>query len=263
MIKKAVFLLFLFLSPFQLHAATLSTEPLQNLHFKVLETVKHSQEIPDHLKSKTIKIWNQLVQNGVVEVSGRDKDIRPYFVTLQAVIEHVLSCELQREIKSLDGIIHTPLPATPLCTAGEISRGLVDASIENDFHRLFTVKLRSTTIRDFLYQGGHLQIVYPSGGLAKRATVQQVLYKQELLNYPDRLLDQPLSCDSIPENLIGATYLFKTQAGQTFAFAIKMTQANDPKEKGNFGLWFGPLEIEAIKNRVDAVLSFIEQNRQS
>lgn len=65
-----------------------------------------------------------------MEIEGTDQDVRPYFVALQGVIEHVLSCELQNEIRSLLGIIHTPMPATPLCSQGEVSRDLLDSVIE-------------------------------------------------------------------------------------------------------------------------------------
>ena len=54
--------------------------------------------------------------------------------------------------------------------------------------------------------------------------------------------------------------LFTDKEGQSFAFGIKMTQAKDPKEVANFGLWFGSMQNEAVKKRVGAVLDFIEQN---
>ncbi len=239
------------------------------LSTSVLNTIAHSEDTPGlkaeefHvLKNDISKLWNTLVQQGIVEISGTDKDVRPYFVALQAIVEHVLSYELRKSdrIKSLKGMIHTPLPATPLCSTGEISNELVDHSIENDPKRLFTVKARTTIIRDLLFQGGYLYIVYPKDGMAKRTEIQQSIYRQELLNYPDHLFDKPLNCPSIPDELIGATYLFKDQRGHTFAFAIKMTQAKDPKETGNFALWFGSLQHEEVARRVNKVLSFIKQN---
>jgi hypothetical protein len=236
------------------------------LNAKVLDTITHSEDIPGLkaeefgiLKEDISKTWKTLIQKGVLEISGADKDVRPYFVALQGVIEHVLSCELQNDIKSLKGIIHTPMPATPLCSKGEVSSDLVDPAIENDQKRLFTVKARTTIVRDFLHQGGYLYIIYPKDGMAKRTDIQQSIYQQELHNYPN-LLDKPLNCSSIPDELIGATYIFTDQQGHTYAFAIKMTQAKDPKENGNFGLWFGSLQNTQVSQRVNAVLNFIEQN---
>lgn len=258
------------LTAFGLYASEKSenTDQLtQKLNTRVLDTIVHSEDVPGLkaeefglLKADISKTWKTLVQNGVLEIEGTDKDVRPYFVALQGVIEHVLSCELQNEVQSLKGIIHTPMPATPLCSKGEVSRDLVDPTIENDSKRLFTVKARTTIIRDFLHQGGYLYVIYPKDGMTKRTDIQQSIYQQELHNYPNHLLDKPLHCSSIPDELIGATYIFTDRKGNTFAFAIKMTQAKDPKESGNFGLWFGSLQNKEVSRRVDSVLNFIEQN---
>ncbi len=171
-----------------------------------------------------------------------------------------VASELKKEVKALKGIIHTPMPATPLCTTGEISRELVDPSIEIDPTRLFTVKARTTIIRDYLFKGGDLYIIYPKDGLKKRTEEQQKIYQQELANYPNNLYDVPLNCEHIPTDLIGATYLFQDQSGKTFVFAIKMTQAKDPKETGNFGLWFGPIDHLSIQERIKAISSYMTQN---
>src|SRR5690606_21668156 len=160
-----------------------------------------------------------------LEVSGTDKDVRPCFVALQAIVEHVLASALQKEVVSLKGVIHTPMPATPLCTIGKISKELVNPSIENDPARIFTVKARTTIIRDYLFKGGDLYIVYPKNGFKKRTEEQQKVYQQELASYPTHLFDVPLNCEDIPTDLIGATYLFQDRSGKTFIFAIKMTQA--------------------------------------
>lgn len=240
---------------------------LKVLHNKILNTIKYSQDIPGlkseefaALKNKITTTWNSLIREERLESTGPDKDIRPSFVALQAIIENVLASELDKEIKSLRGIIHTPMPATPLCTAGDISKELIDPSIEIDPLRLFTVKARATIVRDYLFKGGNLYIAYPKDGLNKRNKEQQQIYLQELSNYPSQLFDVPLNCQKIPAHLIGATYLFQDQSGKTFVFAIKMTQANDPKDVGNFGLWFGPLDHPPIQERIKAVSDFIDQN---
>lgn len=222
------------------------------INSKILEVVNGSEDIS--------RLFETLAQDGVVEVNGTDKDVRPPFVTLQGVIEHVLATELQNEVRSLKGVIHTPMPATPLCTKGEISRELVDPSIENDPARLFTVKARTTILRDYLFKGGDLYVVYPKEGLAQRTEEQRAKYLEELMNHPTHLFDTPLDCDQIPNDLIGATYLFEDRLGNKYVFAIKMTQAKDPQDMGNFGLWFGPIDHPAIQKRLEAVSTFLEQN---
>lgn len=240
------------------------------IHSKVSETIEFSTAIPglkpeelSALRNEISKTWDTLVKNGVLEVSGTDKDVRPYFVALQGIVEHVLASELRNEVTALRGVIHTPMPATPLCTAGDISKELVDPSIEIDPARLFTVKARTTIIRDYLVKGGNLYVIYPKDGFNKRTEEQQKIYQQELKNYPAHLFDVPLNCENIPVDLIGATYLFQDRSGRTFVFAIKMTQAKDPKDIGNFGLWFGPINHTSIQERVKTISSYMEQNGSS
>lgn len=88
-------------------------------------------------------------------------------------------------------------------------------------------------------------------------------FLQELIHFPTHLFDIPLNCESIPPDLIGATYLFQDQSGKTYVFAIKMTQAKDPKAMGSFGLWFGSIDMPSIQGRVKAVSSYLEQNESN
>ncbi|MFA6915359.1 MAG: hypothetical protein WC222_03100 [Parachlamydiales bacterium] len=223
---------------------------IQNIHSRVIETIKHSDSVPglkseefNTLKAGLLERWNALIEKGVFEITASDQEVRPYFVALQGIVEHVLSNELGNSVRSLTGVIHTPMPATPLCTKGNVSEELVDSSIEKDPLRLFTVKARTTIIRDYLFHGGDLYVVYPKEGLTKRTAIQQQIYKNELNTYPSHLFDRPLDCECIDNDLIGASYLFKTSDGKLFAFAIKIPQANSPQELGCFGLWFGEFEI--------------------
>lgn len=237
---------------------------IQHLHSKVLDTIENVPALPGikpeqltALKTNLAHQWNELVEKGVLEVNGTDKEIRPYFGMIQSAVELVLASELEHEVCTVNGFIHTPMPATPLCTTGEISPELVDPSMEKDPLRLFTVKARATTLRELLSHGATLHIVYPQGGLQKRTAAQQEIYLNELNNYPDNLIDFPINCEAIDPDLIGATYLFTDADGQKYIFAIAMTQANDPREEGHFGLWFGRLENPLIFKHVSAVKKFI------
>lgn len=81
-----------------------SQSPLLHvLDTKVLEAIQYSSDIPgltseefSTLKTEIIKIRDTLLKDGVLEISGTDKDIRPYFVALQGTVEHVLAAELQK-----------------------------------------------------------------------------------------------------------------------------------------------------------------------
>jgi hypothetical protein len=238
---------------------------IQNIDFKVIKTIEHSENVPglksdefNSIKKGVKELWTELVKRGVIEITATDKEIRPYFVALQGIIEHVLASELgEKNLQSLTGVIHTPMPATPFCTEGSISNELVDPSITGDPLRLFTVKARTTIMRDYLFQGGDLYVVYPKDGINKRNEIQQQVYKNELTNYPTHLFDCPLDCESIPEDLIGAFYLFRNNKGKLFAFAIKMTQANNPQDLGGFGLWFAEFGNSGVNDRISNVWSYI------
>jgi hypothetical protein len=241
---------------------------IQKIHTEVMQTIEHSESVPglkseefNSIKSGVAERWNELAAKGVLEVTGTDQEIRPYFVALQAIMEHVLAHDLNTNVHALTGVIHTPMPATPLCTKGAISKELVDASIENDKQRLFTVNARTTIVRDYLNQGGDLYIVYPKEGINSRTEEQQKIYQEELANYPSHLFDRPLETPSLATEEIGAFYLFNTTEGKQFAFAIKMTQAKDPQEIGSFGLWFGPFTknapvYERVAHIIDNVLKY-------
>ncbi|MCV6900806.1 hypothetical protein OE165_27625, partial [Escherichia coli] len=56
--------------------------------------------------------------------------------------------------------------------------------------------------------------------------------------------------------------LFKSAEGKTFAFAIKMTQANSPQDLGSFGLWFGEVNKSPIQNRISSVLDLLKHSSQ-
>lgn len=243
---------------------TAHAQTIQKINDSVLETISKADEIPglksdefSTLRAGIIQRWNQLFESGSLVVTATDQETRPYFVAIQGVVEHVLSAELNKGVTSAIGIIHTPMPATPLCTKGEVSQELVDPTIAADPLRLFTVKARATIVRDYLYKGGDLHIVYPKDGLFKRNVVQQQTYLQELENHPVNLFDAPLECQEIDPEIIGATYFFKTDDGKKYIFAIKMTQANNPLENGQFGLWFGPADHPAVQERVSKVLAFL------
>lgn len=249
------------IAPSPISSLSLPRDPfIQNIYEKVMQTINNADQVPGYnstiyntLKTGLSEKWGKLVETGLLEERGTDADIRPYFVSLQGIIEHVLASELKKSVSSLTGVIHTPAPATPLCTIGEVSAELVDKAVVEDPLRLFTVKARSTILRDYLFQGGELYVVYPSKGLEVRNGEQKKIYATELEKYPTRLFNRPLTCDAIANDKVGAFYLFKNNEGKLFAFAIKMTQANATQPQGDFALWFGEYNNSAIKERITEI----------
>ena len=238
----------------------------EDLHAKVVHVVESSEEIPGFdaeqlalVKDKMLQVLQQCSVDGVYKYKGKDEDVRPVLVALQGIIEHVFSVEIGERTNKLIGIIHTPAPATPLCTKGEISQGLVDGVIANDPARLLTVQGRVTTLRDLLAQGGLLMVVYPESGREKRTQEQLQVYQEELDKYSQNLFDLPLPISSMPQELIGATYVFSKSNGEEMVFSIQITQANSPLEDGEFGLWFGSAQKRKVEERLVSVLHYLEQ----
>lgn len=256
--------------PAAAQTAGLPAQPsfVNDIHQQVIHTIEQSRSFPGYsdelfaqLKPRLIQLWNELLQKGVLEVSHADKEVRPYFVTLQAIVEQVLSQNLNQGVVSLTGVIHTPQPATPLCTKEEaLSPDLVSASIAQDPARLATVKGRATIVRDFLRRGGSLYIAYSAKGLLERKQDQQETYHNELKNYRDTLHDHPLKTDTIPVELHGALYFFESRQGENLVFAIKMTQAKNPEDAGHFGLWMGPASHPAVQERTLRVMEFVQRH---
>lgn len=189
----------------------------------------------DNIKEELLVYIKELISQGIVEKTGSDEEVRPYFVTIQAMVE-ILLCS--SEYHSVTGVIHSKMPPTCLCTKGDDLFQIVDSTIEEDELRMKTVLMRTKTIRKFLESGAKLHLFYPKGGLEKRSENQRSIYQEELAANA-RILDHPLDIDGLPDDLCGAFYIFEDKHKIKYAFAIQMTQANDPKEEGEFGIWFG------------------------
>lgn len=69
----------------------------KNIHSKVLETISSSETIPglkdtefSALKGAISRLWETLVEEGAIEISGTDKNVRPLFVALQGAVSSYL-----------------------------------------------------------------------------------------------------------------------------------------------------------------------------
>lgn len=196
-------------------------------------------------------LFDQLKSNLYVLETGSD-DLRIKFVHAQGAIEQMLAKKQELgEIAELVGIIHTPLPATPLCVKPE------EISTTIDSKKWETVLTRAQIIREYLSKGGKLMIVYPQGGLEKRSLEQQQVYKEALKEFAGNLVDWTLPVPEMDTNMIGATYLFLTKDQQLYAFSVKARQITDMQPQSEWGLWFGPLSNEAIASRVTSVLEYL------
>ncbi len=264
--KKSLPLLALILSTLALIFSLLSffksRDPDKKFLQKTLHLTQECVKFSDSIEGKQeiLKLIDRLGTKGAVIERGSD-DLRVKYVLSQGCMEHVLACkQALGEIVDLIGVIHTPMPATPLCTLPENpDRSLLDHTIRHDLKKLLTVGSRAQIVREYLQKGGKLYIVYPQGGLEKRSKEQQAIYYSELARYPDKLIDWVLKSHQIDPEMVGATYFFKSPDKRTYLFSIKSRQANDPQELSEWGLWLGEIADPIVKERVDTLFSYFKE----
>lgn len=251
------------ISAFCFFSSSSPDDLINKIHSNMSYKLESSKEIPglspsefEANKAEMLKLNKKLLKDGFVEMHGPDSLRRPIFVGWQIAFENVIASLLALDqLHSFDGYIHTPMPATPLCTKGDISKELVAPEIANDPARRATVEARPITIRLILNCGGRMHILYPKVGKNKRTPEQQEIYKQELARYSDILFDQPLgiTTEELPADLIGATYFFIDKKGNEFFFSMKMTQAKNPEEIGHSAIWFGRTDDPKFKSRLNDI----------
>lgn len=226
---------------------------------KLLHTTRQciDYNLQDEKKEELFDLLEQIEKSGCVTEQGSD-DLRVKYVFSQGCIEHVLACsQALGDVTDLIGMIHTPTPATPLCTRTDpLDQTLLDESIRYDLNKLLTVRSRAQIVREYLNKGGTLYAVYPEGGLEKRSLEQQAVYKEELEHHPDRLFDWVLQTNELHPDMIGATYFFKSRSDGIYVFSIKARQANDIQKNAEWGLWLDKVESPEIKKRINSLFSY-------
>lgn len=232
-------------------------EYLKNLIHLAKECLNYQMSISD--KESANQLINRLDSQHYVLNAGGD-EFRSSYVTVQGCIEQVLACsQALGQTHDLKGMIHTPTPATPLCTRPEpTDSSVLDESIRYDLDKLLTVRSRAQIIRDYLQKGGVLYAVYPLGGLEKRSLDQQLIYLELLKQFPKNLIDWKLKADTIDSQMIGATYFFKSPSDRIYVFSIKAPQVNAPQNEWEWGLWLGPLEDQTIKKKVNSLFCYFK-----
>ena len=247
--RNLFFYIFLFVG-FIFYGYAEIEKKLEN-HIIELAEQKKSEDLQDAIQT--------LLLTGCIEKVGLDKELRPVFVSIQEIIEKSLAISLKdKSISKFVGAIHTPTPATPFCTTGEIDSFLVTREIFNDPERLKTIQSRIFSLRALLSNGGKIYVIYPIEGWNKRSKEEQEIYLKTCAEYQNQLVDFPVKFP-IEDKLIGATYLFKDHEGILYLFSIRSTQANDAKDNINWKIWLGKLSDHKIKKRFLEIEEFLNQ----
>lgn len=224
---------------------------LEKIEF--IKLVKDFAREEDPSNTPLFELLNNLETSPAIIQKGRDSESRPVFVNAQADFERAMIRLIQSgQITTATWMIHTPAPATPLCTNGEVSSALVDPSLLSDPERLLTVMKRPDLIREYLKTGQKLVSIYSQGGRSIRTSEQLAILDHLRETFPNLStieLDEEISKD-----LIGATYLF-TMQGKTYFFSLKSYQANAPSDD-QWGIWFDNFVDPVIQKRFREVFIF-------
>lgn len=221
-------------------------------------------KLPEAVRSGLAqRVLEPLKQTSHIEVSGQDAQTRPLAVNFQKAFEQsLLSLLDNRQIRAVTAIIHTPLPATPLCNpTGQALESSLNPEMRRDPARIKTVADRTLTLRQLARygRGVTLYIAYPKAGLGKRTTEQQLIYHNERKNKANRSLkDAPPSCLQMPENLVGATYIITTPKQQELLFSLVGKQAVEGQGMTRWQLWFDKVSQEPVRNRYQEVTEYLK-----
>lgn len=258
--KKFILILLalIFLIQFPVQAATSSDKFLDEVKNKI----KNTPELKVSQKA-IFKAIATIKKDGVYSSDAKDEAKRAVFVGLQSAIEQVLSEKKQADPNfKVMMAIHTPTPATPLCTAVDsVSEGLMSARVKDDKQVQHTILSRAEILRSLLEQETPLYVVFQKNGLSQRTIEQQKIYRSQIAKYPDQLMSLELTLPEISGDMIGATYLISTGDEQKLAFFIKATQANSPGDN-QWQIGFGPANQQLIHERVSSVLNYLETSGQ-
>ncbi len=208
-------------------------------------------------------LQSKLVDQHHVLQQGLDQELRPLFVPAQGMIEQTIVQLLARgDLESAFGMIHTPAPATPLCLAeseeGLNGKALSDLANFTDEERLQTLRKRPTILRAFLKAGGHLTVAFPKDGRKLRKQDELKIFDGLLREFQGRLEQKVLPMDQLADDLIGATYLFRSSTGEEWVFSIRATQAIDARDEMIWELWLGPKEDPLIAERYERIFNILQ-----
>ncbi|MFA6915943.1 MAG: hypothetical protein WC222_06065 [Parachlamydiales bacterium] len=192
--------------------------------------------------------------NSFIEVGG---DHREIIVSLQAILENVMKVLAILEKFTLLMSIHTPMPATPLCTKCDDPNltKLLAKDLLSNMNNVLTVQTRTITIRQILtIPNSKVLIIYSQGGLGKRTPEQQQTFISELQDPPTTLFPHELNTEMNPD-FCGATYFVVTSQGVA-CIGIDAPQANQVVAK-KWGVYCGPLEDPQINTRFESIANEI------
>ncbi len=232
--------------------------------------VSDSDKNDDTIKSEILKRFQEFSKVKVIELSDFDKTLRPIGVGMQTIFEQTLLKLIEeRTVTRVMVLFHTKAPATPLVTPENTAPPeAMSKPMQCDSARAKTISDRTVTVRNLAKSDPEkvtLYIAYPESGMQIRKTDQQAIYQKEVANEQNKCLkDLPLSHQSMPDNLVGASYIMTgTDAdkdSQPLYFGLRAVQAIDGNEERRmtWTFWLGELNDAEIQPHYQEVKSYLQ-----
>lgn len=167
---------------------------------------------------------NELRSEGVWSCDNNDVVNRPTVVGMQAIMENVLINRVKQNASTtIDMVVHTANPPTPLCTTNTEIEKLMHSDIACNQGCISTVRGREITNNEMLTH--HSQVNYYALYGSERADKnQQQAFEDRCAKYTNLMA---VKMHSSPDNeASGATYIIKQHDGSNLVLGIRMTQAN-------------------------------------
>jgi hypothetical protein len=186
-------------------------------------------------------IWDSMLNNGFVDIGGNTQANKDHIVKIQAIIEYNLS---KLPAEDSEAYIITPYPPTPLRLIGMANPFCADGKT------LCPSFFRTSTLRQYISAGHPIELLYSNTG----DNVPGIkFFNSFVANHPNitaRLVN------SVPDNLIGATYYFKLDDGK-FIFSLKGNQSNTDTHN-DWNIWFGNQDSERNLERTKEIFEYVK-----
>jgi len=207
------------------------------------------------------KIKEQLKVNEFYTETGVDTNLRAPFVGLQNHFEeYLVSLLVERKVANIQGFIHTPKPATPLCVLHGDSTEVF--SQDQNSLRENTVQTRVKTINKFINNGGKLFAVYTQKGLQNLSDNDKSNFTQNLNSFPNIVNVKVKNVEST-----GAFYIIEVDDESSVFFSLKSYQKDEKTQEveREWSAWLGSMNSPKISNRVNTnqkwLIRFLEEKQ--
>lgn len=217
------------------------------------------------VKSKVEEQLHTLKNDGVIHFEGQESIVRAVIVNIQAMIELEILKQaiLENFLNNVEWTVHTPVPATPACTAGSPE---FQGHYQESAH-LNQASKRSDLVRFALANGISFTCAFEKEWEENpvRTDEQKAIYAalKEEFKESNPLKEVPIE-EKLTDDLTGAFMVAEDANQQKLGFWIMaMQQGAVPKQEDgkeanvSWSLGFGPLSNPQVNDRISVIQSSV------